>query len=107
MCRIEINKVVLMHCNVINSSYQKIQESCIHLLLINCLANYQIFLKENVKDVLKTSSKKGIQQTAKAAGILIGNKIFDKTTRVSKTSPQNNSEKMKKKYLEKDLYPQN
>ena len=23
MCRIEINKVILMHCNVINNSYQQ------------------------------------------------------------------------------------
>ena len=85
----------------------KIQESCIHLLLISPFANYWIFLQKNVKDVIKTSSKKEIQKKAKAAGILIGNKIADKITRVSKTSPQNNSEKMKKKYLEKDLYPQN
>ena len=85
----------------------KIQESSIHLLLISPFANYWIFLQRNVKDVIKTSSKKEIQKKAKAAGILIGNKIADKITRVSKTSPQNNSEKMKKKYLEKDLYPQN
>ena len=85
----------------------KIQESSIHLLLISPFANYWIFLQKNVKDVIKTSSKKEIQKKAKAAGILIGNKIADKITRVSKTSPQNNSEKMKKKYLEKDLYPQN
>ena len=85
----------------------KIQESSIHLLLISPFANYWIFLQKNVKDIIKTSSKKEIQKKAKAAGILIGNKIADKITRVSKTSPQNNSEKMKKKYLEKDLYPQN
>ena len=77
------------------------------MLLISPFANYWIFLQKNVKDVIKTSSKKEIQKKAKAAGILIGNKIADKITRVSKTSPQNNSEKMKKKYLEKDLYPQN
>ena len=33
---LEITEVVLVHCNIAN----KIQESCIHLLLINCLVNY-------------------------------------------------------------------
>ena len=36
----------------------------------------------------KTASKRIIQQTAEAAGGLIGNTIADKITKVSKTSPQ-------------------
>ena len=35
---LEIAEVVLMHCNVVNNSF-KIQESCIHLFLINHLVN--------------------------------------------------------------------
>ena len=45
----------------------------------------------NLQDVLKTASKRAIQKTAEATGDLIGNKIADKITRVSKTLPQNNS----------------
>ena len=37
-------------------------------------------------------SKRAIQKTAEATGDLTGNKIADKITRVSKTSPMNNSE---------------
>ena len=36
--------------------------------------------------------KRAIQKTAKATGYLIGSKIADKITRVSKKSRQNNSE---------------
>ena len=41
---------------------------------------------------LQTASKRTIQKTAEANGDLIGNKIDDKITSGSKTSPQNNSE---------------
>ena len=48
--------------------------------------------KQSATDVLKTSSKRAIQKTAESTDDLIGNKIADKITRVSKTSPKNNSE---------------
>ena len=41
-------------------------------------------------DVLKTALEKPIQKTAETAGDFIGNKIADKITSVSKTSPRNN-----------------
>ena len=43
-------------------------------------------------DALKTSSQRAIQKTAKETSNLIRNKIADKITRVSKTSPKNTSE---------------
>ena len=43
-------------------------------------------------DALKTASKRAIYKTVEAAGDIIGNKIADRITEVSKTSPQNNSE---------------
>ena len=46
-----------------------------------------------------------IQQTAKAAGIFIGNKISDKTASVSKTSPQNNSVKNEEEISRERLIP--
>ena len=48
--------------------------------------------KQSATDPLKTPSKIEIQKTAEPSRDLIGNKIADKITRVSKTSPQNNSE---------------
>ena len=48
--------------------------------------------KQSALDPLKTASKRAIQQTAKAAGDLIGNKIGDRITKDSKTSRKNNSE---------------
>ena len=39
---LEITEVVLIHCNVVNNSYQQNSRvlSCIHLFLINRLVNY-------------------------------------------------------------------
>ena len=48
--------------------------------------------KQSAPDVLKTTSKRAIQKTVNKADDLIGNKIADRITKVSKTSQQNNSE---------------
>ena len=43
---------------------------------------------------LKTNSKRVIQKTSEATGDLIGNKIANRITKVSKHSQQNNSERV-------------
>ena len=43
--------------------------------------------KQSVTDALKTVSKRAIQRAAEATGDLVGNKIADKITKVSRTSP--------------------
>ena len=48
--------------------------------------------KQSATDALKVASKRSIQKTAEASGDLIGNKVADRIIKVSKTSPQNNSE---------------
>ena len=48
--------------------------------------------KKFVTDALKTSSKQIIQKIAEGTGDLIGNKTANKITKLSKNSPQNNSE---------------
>ena len=48
--------------------------------------------KKSTTDAIKTVSKRAIQKTAKAAGDLIGNKIADKITSVSKKTQNNESE---------------
>ena len=48
--------------------------------------------EKSATDSIKTVSKGVIQNTEEATGDLGGNKIADKITRVSKTSPKNNSE---------------
>ena len=48
--------------------------------------------KKSAANVLKTTSKRVIQKTAEATGDLIGNKITDRITKVSKNLEQNNSE---------------
>ena len=50
-----------------------------------------------------------IQKTAEATGDLIGNKIADRITKVSKISPKNNSEtnEKEKKEIGKDIYLHN
>ena len=47
--------------------------------------------KKSTTDAIKTPSKRAIQKTAEATGDLIGNKIADKITSVSKKSNYNNN----------------
>ena len=47
--------------------------------------------KKSTTDAIKTASKRAIQKTAEATGDLIGNKIADKTTSVSKKKSNNNN----------------
>ena len=47
--------------------------------------------KKCATDAVKTASKRAIQKTAKATGDLIGNKIADKITNVSKKPNNNNN----------------
>ena len=70
------------------------------------------YAKQSATDALKTSSEKVIQRTAEETGDLIGNKIADKITRVSKTSPKNNSETneeemLREKYISPELRQKN
>ena len=37
---LEIAELVLVHCNIVTLIINEIQESCIHLFLINHLVNY-------------------------------------------------------------------
>ena len=53
--------------------------------------------------MIKTASKRAIQKTAEAAGDLIGNKIADKITSVSKKSVKN-YQRMKQKNMWKALH---
>ena len=46
--------------------------------------NFSIVLKKSTIDAIKTASKKEIQNTAETTGDLIGYKIADKITSVSK-----------------------
>ena len=51
-----------------------------------------VHAKQPATDALKTSSKRVIQKKEEAAGPVIGNKIADRITKVSKNSQQNSSE---------------
>ena len=42
--------------------------------------------KKSTADAIKTASRREIQKKAKAAGVLIGNKVADKITSASKSS---------------------
>ena len=48
--------------------------------------------KKSISDAINTASKKAILKRAEATGDLIGNKIADKLTRVSKKTQNNKSE---------------
>ena len=54
--------------------------------------------KKSARDALRTFSKRVIQKTAEATSDLIGNKIANRITKVSKHSQQNNSETVTNKH---------
>ena len=49
-------------------------------------------VRQSATEALKTASKIAIQKTAEATGVLSGNKIANKITKVSRSSPQNTLE---------------
>ena len=55
--------------------------------------------KKSTTDAIKTASKRTIQKTAEATGDLIGNKIADKKTRISKFPQEFHSKKSHSKEL--------
>ena len=65
--------------------------------------------KKSTTDAIKTASKRAIQKTAEASVDLIGNKIVDKITNLSKKSSAEFKMKykmIKQKCQEKDIYLQ-
>ena len=54
--------------------------------------------KQSTTDALKTVSKRAIQKTVEESGDLIGNKIADRITKASETSPRNILETVRRKY---------
>ena len=66
--------------------------------------------KKSKIDAIKTASKRAIQKTAEATGVLIGNTTADKITSVSKRSPNNNNnnddENVELTTHKKDIYLQ-
>ena len=55
---------------------------------------------------LKLLQKESFKKTAGASGDLIGNKIADRITRSSKTSPQDNLEMDEEILKEKNIFPE-
>ena len=47
---------------------------------------------KSATDAFETASKRAIQKTAEATGDLVGNKIADRITEISKNSEENNLE---------------
>ena len=47
--------------------------------------------KKSATDARKTASNNAIQKIAEATSDFIGNKIYNRTTKISRTSPQNSS----------------
>ena len=62
--------------------------------------------KKSTTDAIKIASKRAVQKTAVATGDLIGNKIADKITSVSKKSPKKSQndemEALKQRYISPD-----
>ena len=73
--------------------------------MVNTARNFLIKLNSLQQMHLKLlqKKKKTIQKTAEATSDLIGNKIVERITKVSKTSQQNNSETVTNKH-DKEIY---
>ena len=75
--------------------------------------NFLIVQNKSATDAIKTTSKRPIQKAAVATGDLIGNKIADKITSVSKKSKKSKSneandesETPKERYISPEKRPQ-
>ena len=60
--------------------------------------------KRPVTAAFRSASERTIQKTAEAIDNFMGNKIADKITKISKTSPKNDSETNKEKILIRERY---
>ena len=69
---------------------------------------FSSFAKKSTTDTTKTALKRAIQKTAAATGDLIGKKMVDKITNVSKESKNNKIMKliMNQKHQKNDTYLQ-
>ena len=74
---------------------------------IKIVKNFLIVLKKFMADAIESDSKRVIQKTAEATGDLIGKKIADKTTSISKSPKelhsQNNSKELHSKTDEHEI----
>ena len=61
--------------------------------------------KQSATNATKTAFKRAIQKTVEGTGDLTGNKIVDEITKVSKTSPWNNSETIEEEILRERFIP--
>ena len=64
----------------------KIQLKLLKAWTISIAKNFLIVLKKYLTDAIKTASKRTIQKAAETIGDLIGNKIADKITSISKST---------------------
>ena len=60
--------------------------------------------KKSKTDPIKTASKRIIQKTAESTSGLIGNKIADKTTSISKTSTKEKQTELAQRTQQKKIY---
>ena len=73
--------------------------------MVNAPKRFLIMLKQSATDAFKTVSKREFQRTVEAAGYLIGNKVANKITGVSKNSEAVESVKKKiDKEIPKERY---
>ena len=85
--------------NIGRNISKNLSDKCRHKLLDNA--------KQSAADAVKTSSKRVIEKTVEPTDDLIGNKITEKITKVSKTLLQNNLEAVTNehdKYIPKERY---
>ena len=71
--------------------FHPLLKTWVKVLVINMAKKLFDSAKKSTTDAIKTASKGAILNTAEATGDLIGNKIADKITSVSKKSSDNNS----------------
>ena len=75
-----------------NTGSKNLSSKCTQKLLDHAMISAALRTTKIVAEAHKTASKRAIQKTTEATGKLTGNKIVDKTTEVSRTSPQNSLE---------------
>ena len=82
--QLEITEVVLIHCNIANNNYQPSSWVFYTVVPNKPFGQLLDISSKSATDALKTSSKRVNQKTAEVTSDLIGNKVADRITKISK-----------------------
>ena len=98
-------KIIKMRYSIEPRDFCHLIKTWVKVYAINTVKNFLIALKKSPTDAIKPASKRAIQKTAEATCDVIGNKIADEITSVSKKFPKEfHSQNVDEIEIPKEMY---